>query len=130
MEAKTRKKIVSETELFRSLIIFIEYIVPVIINTDKDIKVTFGYSILNKLIWSITTLRKAYNNKDAIEKGKTVDELNDVICDVEIMLKIMFELKYVSEKQQSHISLSIGDILSQVNGWKKAINAVNNNNVK
>lgn len=125
------KKTVGELPLFRSISIFMTHVIPIILNVNKDIKVTLGYTIIKDLVSSLKMLRKAYQEKCVDKKYACVNELYGIISDIEILFKLMFELKFISLKQQANVSIEIGDIMMQLNGWKKSIeNVIENNNNK
>jgi len=122
-----KKKGVGELPLFRSLCVFNMFLTPLVINMDKDIKVTFGYNIIKSLIYSIKLLRKSYTEKDLYKKLEYIEELYGEINDIELFTKMLFEMKRISLKQQSNISIHFGDILMQLNGWKASVESNINN---
>ncbi len=124
------KKTVGELPLYRSISIFMVFIVQLVLNMNKDIKITFGYNIINKFILSLELLRKSYQEKDNKKKYNNILELLGIFNDMELLFKVLFELKYISLKQQSSISINLADILMQINGWKKSVeNIFENNNM-
>ena len=122
-----KKKSLNELPLFRSISMFITSTTPYIINMNKDIKVTFGYNILNKLMNCLTKLRHSYSSKNQNVKLDYILQLIDDVEEISDLFKLLFELKYISIKQQANISIQVGDMLMQLNGWKKSVeNSINN----
>ena len=122
-----KKKSLNELPLFRSISMFITSTTPYIINMNKDIKVTFGYNILNNLMNCLTKLRHSYSSKNQNVKLDYILQLIDDVEEISDLFKLLFELKYISIKQQANISIQVGDMLMQLNGWKKSVeNSINN----
>ena len=113
-----KKKSLNELPLFRSISMFITSTTPYIINMNKDIKVTFGYNILNNLMNCLTKLRHSYSSKNQNVKLDYILQLIDDVEEISDLFKLLFELKYISIKQQANISIQVGDMLMQLNGWK------------
>lgn len=116
-----KKKGFGELPLYRSISMFLLFITPVVFNIQKDIKITYGYKIIDILTDSLVNLKKSYRKNNIEEKFLIVNDIYDGISSTELLFKVLFELGYINERTQSNISIQIGDILTQLNGWMKSL---------
>ena len=116
-----KKKGFGELPLYRSISMFLLFITPVVFNTQKDVKITYGYKIIDIMTDSLVKLKKSYRKNNIEEKLLIVNDIYDDISSTELLFKVLFELGYINERTQSNISIQIGDILTQLNGWMKSL---------
>ena len=122
MSKTLRKKTTfNELPLYRSINMFMLFITPVLFNCPKDIKQTYGDKIIKLGIETLVILKKSYNERDFDKKNLYVNDIYNYISSIELLFKILFELGHINEKTQANVSIQIGDILTQTQGWMKSI---------
>lgn len=122
MSAKVyKKKSFGETPLFRSLTIFMAMLVPMVKNMPKDTKTTIGHAAINAGLETLGLLIKGYHRKDPVKKKKYIEEVVDKVTFLELTIKLLFELKEISENQSANLSIHMADIKTQLAGWQNKL---------
>ena len=113
-----KQKGLSELPLFRSFILFLKDLYSVLKNIDKDLKITYGYELLRDTKKAISAIRKSYRITKPVGKLEQCNIAFDLVDDIELTLKIFFELGVIASKQTAKLSIKIADVKTQLEGWK------------
>ena len=113
------QKTYKDANIYRSLNIFIEEYIKAFLKFQKDIKNTLGRDIVNKLIESISYLRKSLENKDKTKKLEYALECRELLEDIKIYIKFLEipEFNSLSEKKYIHLMELLGKTQYQLKNW-------------
>lgn len=127
MDRKTLKNVrqYNDAQLYVDTTILIKDSLNVVRNMDKDSKVQFGndFIITERNMLKAFSLSYKHNNKN--EKIKYAEEAVNFCDDIDVSLRIMIDSGVITLKQGANLSLRIGNIITQLNGWIKHIGGLN-----
>ena len=116
-----RQKGISELPLFRSFTLFMKDLYSVLKNIDKDLKMTYGYDLLRDTKKVVTAIRKSYRLIKPADKLAQCNTALDLVDDIELTLKMLFELGVIAPKQSANMSIKIADLKTQLEGWRTSL---------
>ena len=117
----SKKKGFGELPLYRSLSLFLNELTPIILNINKDIKITMGYELIKDTVKTLKILHKSYLKNDFKDKLVFINETIELVSEIELTLKLIFELGFITENQSANLSIKIADVILQLNSWKTNI---------
>ena len=112
---KPRKEQVAK--LYTSLRTLNTYLYPIVINFQKDILMTIGHRIINGTTDALLNFKTAYETENLEQRFNNIKIFKRSIDDIDLLCRMLFELKYISSKQISVIVRYIAEIMIQIESW-------------
>ena len=130
MSKKAKKQPASGAPLFISISRLFETVSTVVTNINKEIKLSIGSDILRNFCKLIRIYKNAYETDEDKDKIVFIKEFIDEIEYNELLIKMLFNSRFIGIKQMSNMSILIGDIKTQMYKWKLSVeNRLNNDNI-
>ncbi len=108
-----QKKATNELPLFRSTSMFLYDITQAYIRMQRDIKRTYGDFMMKENLDMLNYIRRSYTFYDINEKLDNINKAIDVLDNDELLLKVLFELKYIDNRTMANLSIKISDVLNR-----------------
>lgn len=112
-----------ETTIYRSYSIQLEKFISFYKNMDKDLKMTVGRTVIEKMTDCIIDMSSSYFSKDIGDKVKYGKSVLLKTNQCEVLVKTLFDLKALSVKQMVVLSFNFGQIKEQLNKWLGSLDA-------
>lgn len=127
MNSKTLRKVrqYNDAQLYVDTIILIKDSLNVVRNLDKDSKVQFGNDFIISERNMLRAFSLSYRHNSKSEKIDYAAEAVRYCDDVDVTLRIMIDSGIITLKQGANLSLRVGNIITQLNGWVKHIGGLN-----
>lgn len=113
---KPRKE--QAAKIYTSLRILNTYTYPIIESLQKDIRSTVGHRIINSTLDALLNFKNAYETERLEEKLKNIEVFRNDVDNIDLLCRMLSELKYISIKQTATIIRYVADIMIQVDAWK------------
>ncbi len=121
-------KTYKDTNIYRSLNVFMTEYLKVFTKIQKDIKFTIGYKIVNKSTEAISYLRKSLETQQITKKLDYSLECRELLEDIKIYIKLLEDqnIACLSDKQYIHLCELLGKTQYQLKLWIDSLKRKNN----
>jgi four helix bundle protein len=96
------------------------YSFQLIKNMPKDYKYTIGDKIKNEMVDMIMNIYHANKEKDKKLKKERITKAKNSIEVIQLLFRLLHDLKQVSSKKFTQVSVKIDCVSRQLSGWERS----------